>query len=350
MKYRPLGRTGMQVSVIALGTMTWGEQNSEAEAHAQLDLALDAGVNLVDTAEMYPVPPRPETQGRTEQFIGSWLRRRGGRERVVLATKAAGPSRTAQRPSHVRGGATSFTRQNLEHAVHDSLRRLQTDYIDLYQLHWPDRTTNIFGQRGYVHVANEDTVPIEETLEALAGLVKAGKIRHVGVSNETPWGLGRFLHLSERQPALPRVASIQNPYSLLNRHHELGLSEIGLREDVGLLAYSPLGFGVLSGKYLAGQRPEGARITRFERFGRYKGETVERAVYDYVSLFRRHGLDPAQAALAFVNGRDFVTSTIVGATTPEQLRSNFASVDLALPPEVLEGIERIHERLPNPAP
>lgn len=350
MKYRPLGRTGLQVSVIALGTMTWGEQNTEAEAHEQLDLALAAGVNLVDTAEMYPVPPRPETQGRTEQYIGSWLKKTGGRDRIVLATKAAGPSRTAARPSHVRGGANSFTRRNLEHAVDDSLKRLQTDYIDLYQLHWPDRSTNFFGQRGYQHVQDEDTVPIEESLDALAGLVQAGKIRHVGVSNETPWGLGRFLQLADRDPALPRVASIQNPYSLLNRNFEIGLSEIAIREDAGLLAYSPLGFGVLSGKYLAGERPAGARITLFERFGRYKGETVERATYEYVSLFRRHGLDPAQAALAYVNSRDFLTSNIIGATTIEQLRSNLASIDLVLPDEVLAGIEAIHERIPSPAP
>lgn len=349
MKYRPLGRTGLQVSVIALGTMTWGEQNTEAEAHEQLDIALAEGVNLVDAAEMYPVPPRPETQGLTEQYIGSWLKKSGARDKLVLATKAAGPSRTAARPSHVRGGATSFTRRNLEHAVDDSLKRLQTDYIDLYQLHWPDRTTNTFGQRGYAHVRDEDTVPIEETLDALGALVKAGKLRHVGVSNETPWGLSRFLQQSELRQ-LPRVASIQNPYSLLNRNFEIGLSEISIREDVGLLAYSPLGFGVLSGKYLAGQRPAGARITLFERFGRYKGETIERATYEYVSLFRQHGLDPAQAALAFVNGRDFVTSTIIGATTPEQLRSDIASIDLALPAEVLAGIERIHDRYTSPAP
>lgn len=348
MKYRPLGRTGLQVSVIGLGTMTWGEQNSEADAHAQLDEAVAAGVNLVDAAEMYPVPPRPETQGRTEAYIGTWLKKAGGRDKVVLATKAAGPSRTAARPSHVRGGATSFTRQNLEHAVNDSLKRLQTDHIDLYQLHWPDRTTNTFGQRGYVHVKDEETVPIDETLDALAALVKAGKIRHFGVSNETPWGLNRFLNLADHR-GLPRAASIQNPYSLLNRNFEIGLAEIAIREDVGLLAYSPLAFGVLSGKYLAGQSPAAGRLTRFERFARYKGEVIERATYEYVSLFRRHGLDPAQAALAFVNGREFLTSTLIGATTLAQLRSNLASIDLVLSPDVLNGIEQIHERISNPA-
>jgi aryl-alcohol dehydrogenase-like predicted oxidoreductase len=350
MKYRPLGRTGQQVSVIGLGTMTWGEQNDEAQAHAQLDQAVAAGVNLIDTAEMYPVPPRPETQGLTESFIGSWLKKKpGARDKIVLATKAAGPSRTAQRPAHVRGGATSFTRRNLEHAVHDSLARLQTDHIDLYQLHWPDRSTNTFGQRGYSHVKDEDTVPIEETLDALEGLVRAGKLRHVGVSNETPWGLSRFLSASQASGQV-RVASIQNPYSLLNRSFEVGLAEIAIREDAGLLAYSPLAFGVLSGKYLAGQRPARSRLTLFERFARYKGEAVEQATYAYVSLFRQHGLDPAQAALAYVHSREFVTSTLIGATTPEQLSNNLASIDLVLPPEVLDGIEQIHARYPNPAP
>ena len=348
MKYRPLGRTGLNVSVIGLGTMTWGQQNTEAEAHAQLDAALEAGVNLVDTAEMYPVPPRPETQGSTERFIGTWLRRSGARDRIVLATKAAGPSRTAQRPSHIRGGATSFTRRNLEHAVNDSLARLQTDYIDLYQLHWPDRTTNTFGQRGYTHVDNEDTVPIEETLEALQSLVQAGKVRHIGVSNETPWGLSRFVHLSETQ-GLPRVASIQNAYNLVNRSFETGLAEVSLREQVGLLAYSPLAMGSLSGKYLAGQRPPGSRITLFDRFARYKGETVELATYALVTLFRQHGIDPAQGALAFVNSRPFVTSNLIGATSLAQLADNLASIDLVLPAEVLDGIEAIQARYPNPA-
>ena len=348
MKFRPLGRTGLQVSVIGLGTMTWGQQNSEAEAHAQLDAAVAAGVNLVDTAEMYPVPPRPETQGDTERFIGTWLRRRGGRDKIVLATKAAGPSRTAQRPSHIRGGATSFTRANLEHAVNDSLSRLQTDYIDLYQLHWPDRTTNTFGARSYTHVENEDTVPIEETLEALDRLIEAGKIRHIGVPNETPWGLSRFVHLSETRE-LPRVVSIQNAYNLLNRGFETGLAEISLRERVGLLAYSPLAMGSLSGKYLAGQRPPGSRITLFDRFGRYNGETAERATYDLVTLFRQHGLDPAQAALAFVNNRPFVTSNLIGATSLAQLQSNLASLDLVLSDDVLAGIEAIQSVYPNPA-
>jgi aryl-alcohol dehydrogenase-like predicted oxidoreductase len=349
MHYRELGRTGLKVSLIALGTMTWGEQNTEAQAHEQLDIALDAGINLVDTAEMYPVPPRAETQGRTEQYIGTWLKKTGRRQDIVLATKATGPSHQAARPSHVRGGRLNFNRTNLFEAVNDSLQRLQTDHIDLYQLHWPDRPTNIFGQRHYQHHPDAVTVPIEETLSALQELVKAGKIRHVGVSNESPWGLGKFVHHAETRD-LPRVASIQNAYSLLNRSFESGLSEMSLREQVGLLAYSPLAFGVLSGKYLDGQRPADARLTLFSRFTRYNGENTERATQDYVNLFRLHGIDPAQGALAFVNGRDFVTSTIIGATTVAQLRSNIASVDLVLPQAVLDGIDAIHERYPNPAP
>jgi aryl-alcohol dehydrogenase-like predicted oxidoreductase len=349
MKYRELGRTGLKVSVIALGTMTWGEQNTEAQAHEQLDAALDAGVNFIDTAEMYPVPPKPQTQGLTEQYIGTWLKKSGRRQDIVLATKAAGPSHQAARPSHVRGGRLNFNRVNLFEAVNDSLKRLQTDHIDLYQLHWPDRRTNIFGQRDYEHFMDEVTVPIEETLEALQDLVKAGKVRHIGVSNETPWGLGKFVHHSETRD-LPRVASIQNAYSLLNRSFESGLSEMSLREGVGLLAYSPLGFGVLSGKYLNGQRPAEARLTLFDRFTRYKSDNTERATHDYVELFRQHGIDPAQGALAFVHGRDFVTSTIIGATTLDQLHSDIASIDLALPAGVLAGIEAIHQRYPNPAP
>lgn len=349
MQYRPLGRTGLNVSAIALGTMTWGEQNTEADAHAQLDAALDVGINLIDTAEMYPVPPRPETQGRTEQYIGTWLKKTGRRHDIVLATKATGPSRQAARPSHVRDGQLAFTRDNLFKAVDLSLQRLQTEHIDLYQLHWPDRSTNYFGQLGYTHVKDEDTTPIEETLAALQDLIQSGKVRHVAVSNETPWGLSRFIHLAGTL-ALPRVASIQNPYNLLNRSFEIGLSEIAIREDVGLLAYSPLAFGVLSGKYLGGQRPEGARLSLFERFSRYNNDNAERATSDYVGLFRQHGIDPAQGALAFVNSRDFVTANVIGATTLTQLRSNIASIGLTLPQTVLDGIDAIHQRYPNPAP
>lgn len=349
MEYRELGRTGLQVSLISLGTMTWGEQNTEAEGHAQLDAAFKAGVNFIDTAEMYPVPPRADTYGQTERIVGTWLKRKGNRDKVVLATKVAGPARQAPRPDHIRNGKTHFDRANLVAALDASLDRLQTDYIDLYQLHWPDRTTNYFGQLGYQHVDDEYTVPIEETLEVLAGFVKAGKVRHIGLSNETPWGISRFVHLAETR-GLPRVVSVQNPYSLLNRSFEIGNAEVAIREKVGLLAYSPLAFGVLSGKYLAQQRPEKARLTLFDRFSRYNSDNTERATYDYVSLFRKHGLDPAQAAIAYVNSRSFLTSTIIGATTLEQLTSNLKSAELVLPSDLLEEIERIHTRYPNPAP
>jgi aryl-alcohol dehydrogenase-like predicted oxidoreductase len=353
MKFRALGPNGPMVSQIALGTMTWGQQNTEEEAHTQLDAALAAGVNLIDTAEMYPVPPKRETAGRTESYIGTWLAKRPSRrDQIVLATKAAGPSRTPTRPSHIRDGRLAFNATNLTEAVHDSLRRLQTDYIDLYQLHWPDRSTNCFGQMGYEHVAGEETVAIEETLEALGQLIRAGKIRQIGVSNETPWGVARFLQAASNQgePQLPRIVSIQNPYSLVNRIFEIGLAEFALRDCVGLLAYSPLAFGWLSGKYLQGARPAGARITLFERFSRYSSPTTQAAVAEYVDLFRHHGIDPAQGALAYVNSRPFLTSNIIGATSLEQLEANIASIDLELPPDVITGIESIHQRMPNPAP
>lgn len=346
MELRPLGRSDIRVSALCLGTMTFGEQNSEAEAHAQLDRALAAGINFIDAAEMYPVPPRAETMGRTETFIGTWFRTRGCRERVVLATKVAGPG--AWLP-HVRGGLARLDRPNIEAAVDASLRRLQTDWIDLYQLHWPDRETNYFGKLGFEAPGQDQSVPIEETLGVLSDLVESGKVRQIGVSNETPWGLMRFLALAD-QLGLPRVASIQNPYSLLNRTFEIGLAEIALREDCGLLAYSPLGFGVLSGKYQGGHRPEGARLTLYERFNRYSNAQAEWATDAYVELARRHGLDPAQMALAWVTSRPFTTSNIIGATALEQLESNLNSTGLVLSEAVLDEIEAIHTRQPNPAP
>jgi aryl-alcohol dehydrogenase-like predicted oxidoreductase len=344
MKLRPLGRTGLSVSVAGLGTMTWGEQNTEAQAHEQLDYALAQGVNFIDAAEMYPVPPKAETQGRTEQYLGSWLKARRNRERVIVATKVTGP---ADMP-WLRGGPRP-SRAHVRAALEASLRRLQTDYVDLYQVHWPDRGTNFFGRLGYEHKGDEQAVPIEETLAALADLVKEGKVRHAGVSNETPWGLSEYLRLS-RERGWPRVAAIQNPYNLLNRSFEVGLAEFAHREDVGLLAYSPLAFGVLSGKYLGGARPAGARLTLFSRFQRYTGERVERAVREYARLAREHGLEPAQMALAYVFSRPFTASALVGATTMAQLRENIAAAQLALPAEVVAGIENIHRDHSNPAP
>jgi len=349
MQYRKLGRTDLDVSLIGLGTMTWGEQNSEAEGHAQLDVAVAAGVNFIDTAEMYSVPPRPETYGATEKIIGTWFKQRQNRDRIILATKAAGPANLLPQASHIRGGNSHFNRHNLQQALDGSLQRLQTDYIDVYQLHWPDRNTNHFGRLGYQHLDDEDTVPILETLEVLGEFVKAGKVRYIGVSNETPWGVSQFLQLAEKQ-GLPRIVSIQNPYSLLNRTFEVGLAEFSHREQVGLLAYSPLAFGVLSGKYLNGARPAGARLTLWERFARYNSPQAESATAAYVQLAQDYGLDPSQLALAFVNSRPFVTSNLIGATTLEQLHSNLDSLSLTLSEEILQKIEDIHTAYPNPSP
>ncbi|ALE54513.1 NADP(H)-dependent aldo-keto reductase [Paraburkholderia sp. RL17-368-BIF-A] len=350
MEYRRLGDSDVQVSLIGLGTMTWGEQNTEQEAHAQIDYALDHGVNLIDTAEMYPVPPRAETQGSTERFIGTWLaQHRSAREKIVLGTKIAGPARQPHNPRHIRGETNQFDRKNLTEALNDSLKRLQTDYVDLYQLHWPDRNTMTFGRPAYPWVDDEYTVPIEETLSVLADFVKAGKVRHVGVSNETPWGVAQFLRASEKL-GLPRIVSIQNPYSLLNRTYEVGLSEYAHRDNIGLLAYSPLAFGWLSGKYEGGARPAGARISLFERFQRYSKPQAVQATTRYVELAKRHGLSPAQFALAFVNSRPFVTSNLIGATSLDQLKENIASVDVKLSQDVLDEIDALHQLQPNPAP
>ena len=335
---------GKEVSKICLGTMTWGQQNSEAEAHEQISYALDRGVNMLDAAEMYPVPPRAETQGRTEEYIGTWFKKTGLRDQYVLATKAAGPNPEFH---YLRGGPR-FTRDQLMEAVDNSLRRLQTDCIDLYQLHWPDRYTNFFGQRGYHHRDQPET-PIEETLRALQELVASGKIRSIGLSNETPWGTMKFLELAERE-GLPRVESIQNPYGLLNRTYEIAMAEVSHREDVGLLAYSPLGMGLLTGKYRHGAKPEGSRLAVFERFTRYDGNETLEATEQYLQLADEHELNPTHMALAFVNTRPFVLSNIIGATTMEQLKMNIDSLDVTLTKEVLKGIEAIQQRIPNPAP
>ncbi|MCM5705547.1 NADP(H)-dependent aldo-keto reductase [Larsenimonas salina] len=345
MKKRPLGDSGIDVTPLCLGTMTFGEQNTEAEAHQQLDRALDAGINFIDTAEMYPVPPKGETQGRTETYIGSWLKKRGRRDDIVLASKAAGAGRHM---THLRGGP-KLDRNNIHQAIDDSLARLNTDYLDLYQLHWPDRQANYFGKLGYTPQDDTEATPIEDTLEALKELVNAGKVRTIGLSNETPWGVMTFLHLADKL-GLPRVVSVQNPYNLLNRSYEVGLAEISHRERVGLLAYSPLAFGVLSGKYLGGMKPENARLTLFERFQRYTSTLADEATWAYVDIARRFGLDPAQMALAYVTSRPFVTSNIIGATTMAQLESNLQSAELELSDEVIEAIEGVHQRLPNPSP
>lgn len=345
MEKRLLGQTDLSVSLICLGTMTWGEQNTEQEAFQQLDYAVDQGINFIDAAEMYPVPPRAETQGLTETYLGNWLKARGRREELVIASKVAGPGNGL---NYLRGGPR-LNREQIRTALDDSLKRLQTDYIDLYQVHWPDRNTNFFGKLGYQHDPQEQSTPIEETLDALGEQVKAGKVRHIGVSNETPWGVMKYLSLAEQKGG-PRIVSIQNPYNLLNRTYEVGMAEVSQREGAGLLAYSPLGFGVLSGKYLGGRKPENARLTLYSRFSRYSAPQVEKAVQAYVDLAHKHGLSPTQMALAFVNSRPFVTSNIVGATTLAQLEENIASHKIELSDEVLQEIEAIHRVYTYPAP
>ncbi|HEY5718085.1 MAG TPA: NADP(H)-dependent aldo-keto reductase [Motiliproteus sp.] len=345
MEYRYLGGSDLRVSTLCLGTMTWGRQNSEADAHAQLDLAVAAGVNFIDTAEMYPIPPNAATQGLTERYIGSWLAARGGRERVVIATKAAGPGRAVK---HIRGGPR-LDRSQLRAAVEGSLQRLQTDYIDLYQLHWPERVANYFGQLDYQHCPAQDGIDLQESLAALAELVQEGKIRQIGVSNETPWGVMRYLQLAE-QHSWPRLVTVQNPYSLLNRSAEVGLAEVMLREQVDLLAYSPLGFGTLTGKYLDGRLPNASRLQLFPHYQRYSTLSGVAATQRYVALAHEWGLDPAQLALAFVNSRPFLGANIIGATTLAQLRTNLGSSALRLSAEQLTALDAVHGEISNPCP
>ncbi len=347
MQYRKLGHTDIDVSVICLGSMTWGQQNTANEAAAQLDYALSRGVNFIDTAEMYPVPPRADTQGETERCIGQWLARSGKRNDIVLATKVAGRGDGNSGVDHVREGPR-LSRTQIHQAIDSSLARLQTDHVDLYQVHWPERATNFFGRLGYRH-RDDDGIAIEETLSALGELVQSGKVRHIGISNETPWGILEYLRLA-REKNLPRIVSIQNPYNLLNRSFEVGLAEIAIREQVGLLAYSPLAFGMLSGKYLDGARPEGSRLALFERFSRYGSPAALAATSAYVTLATEHGLDPAQMALAFVNGRQFTTANIIGATTLDQLRANIDSIDLTLDRALLKELETLHRQYCIPAP
>ncbi len=344
MPYRPLGRTDMQVSALCLGTMTFGEQTDESQAHTQLDLALDHGVNFIDTAEMYAVPVSAQNYGLTETFIGRWLAQRRCRNKVILATKVNGPG---ERFSYVRDGQPRLDRRNIEAAVEASLRRLQTDVIDLYQLHWPERTTNYFGKLGYEHRDDEDAIPLEETLAVLGDLVQAGKLRAVGVSNETPWGVMRFMHLADTLN-LPRMASIQNPYSLINRTFEIGLAEVAIREQCGLLAYGVLASGMLTGKYLDGARPSGARLSLWPNyFPRYLSRGSQAATAQYVQLAREHDLDPAVMALRWAMEQRFMTSVILGATTPQQLHINLQAIETPLADSVRQGIEAIHREQPN---
>jgi aryl-alcohol dehydrogenase-like predicted oxidoreductase len=346
MQYRRLGRTDLNVSLICLGTMTWGQQNTEAEGHAQMDYALDRGVNFFDTAELYSIPPKAETQGSTERIIGTWFKSRGTRDRVILASKIVG--RTDM--SWFRDGKPAeLTRAQIIEAVEGSLRRLQTDYIDLYQIHWPDRPVAWGANPTIYQHQDGPSNSIEEQLETFQDLVKAGKIRHIGLSNESAWGTMTFLKHSEAR-GLPRVQSVQNAYNLVNRTYETALAEVSMREQVSLLAYSPLGQGYLTGKYLGGARPPGARTTLFNRGQRYETPGAEPAIRRYVELAREFGLDPAQMAIAFVNARPFVTSTIIGATSMDHLRTDIGSIDVTITPELEERINAIHLQNANPCP
>ncbi len=346
MKYRKFGSTQEDVSVICLGTMTWGVQNTEKEAHEQLDYALDQGVNFIDTAEMYPVPPTADTYTLTEQYIGRWPKLKSDRDKIFLATKIAGPGMG----DYIRGGNNNMSRRHLEEACNASLKRLNVDMIDLYQLHWPERTTNYFGSLGLDTIPKEEEfTPFLERLQVLGELQKAGKIRHIGLSNETPWGVMKYLAIAEKE-GLPRIQSIQNPYSLLNRSFEVGNAEISLRENIGLLAYSPLGFGVLTGKYRHGKKPQNARITLWDRFSRYTNPQSVLATEKYCSLAERLEMSPTHLALAFVNQRSFVTSNIIGATSMDQLKENIDSIKIELSDEVMTEINEIHQLIPNPSP
>lgn len=346
MQYQTLPQIDEKVSKICLGTMTWGQQNSESQAHEQMDVALSEGVNFWDTAEMYPSPPDKDKQGDTERFMGTWFAKTKQRNKVVLASKISPMN-------FLRDGKTRFNAEHISSAIDGNLQRLQTDYIDIYQLHWPERQSNFFGQLGYSEdmaaQSLDDLMPFLETIQALNDEIKKGRIRAYGLSNDTAWGLMSYLSQADKNGLIAPI-TVQNPYSLLNRLYEVAMAEISHRENVGLLAYSPLGFGVLSGKYLDGKRPAGARLTEYDRFDRYINEQAVSATVQYAKIAADAGLDMAQMALAFVNTRSFVTSNIIGATSIEQLKSNIDSVNITLSPEVLEAIEAVHARQPNPSP
>ncbi|WP_405611043.1 aldo/keto reductase [Polaribacter sp. Asnod1-A03] len=346
MKYTTLPNTDTKVSKICLGTMTWGNQNTEAEAHQQMDYALEQGVNFFDAAELYPVPANAETYGATEKIIGSWLKKTGNRSKVVLASKIAGGG---DYTAHIRKGG--LNKKNIKEAIENSLQRLETDYIDLYQLHWPNRSVNVFGTRDFpTDTIKSETENYFEILETLQNLIKQGKLKHIGLSNETPWGTMKYLQAAD-QNNLPRPVTIQNSYSMIHRSYEAGMSEVSLRENIGLLAYSPLAQGVLTGKYLDGNYPEGSRGDLYPRFiSRYKNEGSETAVKKYLTIAKKHNLTLTELSLAFINQLPFVTSNIIGATKMDQLKENINSINIDLSDEVLKEIEAVHVAIPNPAP
>jgi len=345
MKYTNLPRTDIKVSKICLGSMTWGNQNTEAEGHSQLNYALDNGVNFIDTAELYPVPASAATQGRTSEIIGAWLKKTGNRSKVIIASKIAG---NGNYTAHIR--TTGFSRKSIQEAVDSELKRLQTDYIDLYQLHWPERETNTFGTRDYKHDPNDPWMDnFNEILHSLDEQIEAGKICHIGISNEKAWGAMRYMEES-RVHDLPRMITIQNAYSLLNRVFEGDMAEVSLRENIGLLAYSPMAFGVLSGKYIKGIAADNARLKLFPRFARYSSKQSTEATKRYLQIAEENNMTLAQMSLAFVNQQPFVTSNIIGATNLEQLKENIDSINTTLSNDVLKKINEVHAEIPNPAP
>jgi aryl-alcohol dehydrogenase-like predicted oxidoreductase len=346
MQTRPLGRTGLTVPLICLGTMTFGQQNTQEDGFAQMDYALDRGIDFFDTAELYSIPPRPETTGSTEIIIGNWLKARGNRSKITLASKVAG--RSPMTWIRDDGSGSRVNKANIDEAVQKSLKRLQTEYIDLYQIHWPDRRINLFGGWSYKDY-KQDYTQFEDILAALDVWVQKGAIRHIGLSNESPWGVMRFVEEASRN-GLPRIASIQNAYNLVNRVFEMGLAEIAMREEVSLLAYSPLAQGYLTGKYLGGARPAGARSTLFERGQRYEGPGAEPALKAYVDLAADHGLTPSQLALKFCATREFMTSVIIGATTMEQLVHDIDAFDAPWSEALENAVETLHATTPNPCP
>ena len=345
MKFKKLGNTDLDVSLICLGTMTWGTQNTEKEAYEQMDYSLDKGINFFDTAELYSVPPTAESYGKTEKIIGNWFEKRKNREKIILASKIAGPG-----CDWIRGGKNSFNEKDMGEAINGSLKRLKTDYIDLYQLHWPERSTNCFGRRDFVFREDErEWNEFEAILESLNKFIKSGKIRYIGMSNETPYGLSKYLEISKNKN-LPRMMSVQNPYSLVNRTYEIGMSEISIREKCGLLVYYPLAAGALSGKYRNGKMPRNSRLSLFKGWERMINPLAMKAYDKYYELAKEYNMTMVQLAQAFVNSRPFVTSNIIGATTMQQLRENVGSIDVELNDEMLDKINIIHNNNPSPSP
>ena len=343
MNYKNLGNTDLKVSTICLGTMTWGEQNTQDEGFEQMNYSLDQGINFFDTAELYAIPPKKETYGKTEEIIGNWFKEKKNRLKVILATKIAGPGL-----SWVRGGKNQYDKEKLNDAINQSLKRLRTDYIDLYQLHWPERITNTFGNRSFQYIKDSWEDNFKEILEKLEQIIKSGKIRHIGLSNENPWGIMKFIEYSKK--GLPKMITIQNPYSLLNRLFEIGSSEICKYENVGLLAYSPLAFGVLTGKYFNNEIPKNSRLDLFPTLKRYNGKRSMDAALSYQKIADKYGLSLTNLALSFVNDRPFVTSNIIGATTLNQLKENIESINVKLSDEIISEINLVQESIPNPAP